>query len=64
MVKSGLAGRPQLASGDISITDVQCTAPGHCGLTLGPELAGARTEGFLPATNECAASKPCLEAIS
>ena len=38
MVKSGLAGHP-----DISITDVQCTAPGHSALSLGPELAGART---------------------
>ena len=41
MVKSGLAGHPEVASGDISLTDVQCTAPGHSGLSLGPELAGA-----------------------
>ena len=40
MVKSGQAGGPQLASGNITITDVSCTAPGHSGLSLGPELAG------------------------
>ena len=40
MVKSGLAGHLQLASGNISVTDVSCTAPGHSGLSLGPELAG------------------------
>lgn len=42
MVKSGLAGHhPQVASGDVSLADVRCTAPGHSGLSLGPELAGA-----------------------
>ncbi len=43
MVKSGLAGHPEVASGDISITDVHCTAPGQTALSLGPELAGARS---------------------
>ncbi len=42
MVKSGLAGHPEVASGDISLTDVHCTAPGHSALSLGPELAGAQ----------------------
>ena len=40
MVKSGLAGHPQFAARNISIMDVSCTAPGHSGLSLGPELAG------------------------
>ena len=40
LVKSGAKRSPILPSANISTKGVTCTAPGHSGIVLGPELAG------------------------
>lgn len=40
IVKSGVGGHPKLAAANISLSGVVCSAPGHSGIRMGPELAG------------------------